>query len=327
MRFKYVLLCVFTVAAAALVATPIQAQEQPMPNDSCTLGKWQVDVLYAGRVSCEAAYPTVGDPAFVEAADSGECTGVRYTVVSGNINQIAQAAVLAYNPSYLYQNGYVEAVAGPTSSNVVNAPCVGDSATNSGVGSCHEQAIRYNPDDVADGPFWFVVPGVRQLSATTLTLKSNKIDRCEILGVGDLMDENTLPAGCVPSCGNFDEDQSIIKTEVIDFDGCKARFDFDLNNGSVLQFGGVCDNTVFTGINVAYCCAEYYPDDATCGADCEFPAFYDLDDEDDPIIVELPDGTGVPLRFGDGLITIGTGTCSCRVIGGRVYCWGKPCPQ
>jgi len=32
-------------------------------------------------------------------------------------------------------------------------------------------------------------------------------------------------------------------------------------------------------------------------------------------------------RFGDGYIHSGTGSCTTRIIGGRVYTWGSPCPN
>ena len=211
---------------------------------------------------------------------------------------------------------------------MINDPCVGDSATNSGVGSCHENAIRYNPDDVVDGPFWFAVQGLREFAATTLTLKSNKIDRCEILGVGDLLEENVLPDGCVPSCGNFDEEQTITKTEILDFKGCKARFEYNLATGSVLNFGAACDTGLFPTVNLTNCCAEN-PNDPNCiplAADpCDFPEYLA---DDGGVTVTLPFSSGpVPINFGDGLVSIGTESCSCRVIGGRIYCWGQRCPE
>jgi hypothetical protein len=347
MRFRKSVLCVIVVVAVALLAAPTQAQEQPIPYDTCELGKWQVDVLYAGRVSCEAAY--AANPAFVEAPSSGECTGVRYTVVSGNTNQIAQAAVLAYNPSYLYPDLYVGAVAGPTSSNVVNDPCIGDSATNSGIGSCHEQAIRYNPDDVADGPFWFVVPGVRQLSATTLTLKSNKINRCEILGVGDLMDENVLPAGCVPSCGNFDPDQQILKSEIIQFDECFVQFDFDLFTGEIVDFylPQVCDPSSSGCCDLSVGCGGGSGDQDCCAwdpinqEDVDKCNAFEIEGgvESLELVVDgdaLPSGTAAKTfenaisfgfgNFGDGYLSTGDDSCTCRMFAGKVFCWGSPCP-
>jgi hypothetical protein len=323
MRSKYLFMCAFVVGVMALLAAPVEAQD-PAPAGGCVIGKWTASVDYFGPVDCSAPNDPLNPGLLVENPD-GLCTGVQYSV-GGNKNTIAHAAVLAYNPGYLYPaDGYVDAQVGP--SGEPQAPCDGDEATNSGVGSCHEQAIRFNPNDVVDGPFWFVVEGLRQPSATTLTLKSNKTYRCEIKGVGDLVDENVLPDGCVPSCGDFDEDQSIIKTEIIDFKGCKARFEWNLTNGSVVDFGAPCGEIFIDPDDtdlLAACCVEY-PDDPNCGGDCEFPEYYDLDV--DLITVDLPDGTGVPLNFGDGLFSIGADSCSCRIIGGRVYCWGRPCPQ
>jgi hypothetical protein len=284
----------FVVAAVAMVATPAAAQN-PTPPEFCSLGNWTVDVDFYGYVDCtvpndpQNASQLVADP-------DGLCTGVQYSV-TGN-KPIAQAAVLAYNPAFLYDGAYAKAIAGPSNSNVVNDPCVGDSSTNSGIGSCHENAIRYNPEDVADGPFWFVVDGRREFSATTLTLKSNKLDRCEILGVGDLVDEEDEALGpCVASCGNFDPNQTIVKEEVLDIKGCRAKFVFNTLNGQLIDF-----------INL----------DGTCDS-----VEYDITQFD-----FLVDGESIGEGlFGEGLFSAGSGTCSCRVIGGRVYCWGKPCPD
>jgi hypothetical protein len=312
----------FVVAVVALFAAPAAAQN-PTPPVFCALGNWTVDVDFYGYVDCDVPNDPQ-DPSQLVGDPDGFCTGVQYSV-SGN-KPIAQAAVLAYNPAFLYDGLYVKAIAGPSSSNVVNDPCVGDSSTNSGVGSCHENAIRYNPEDVADGPFWFVVEGRREFSATTLTLKSNKLDRCEILGVGDFVEENVLPDGCVPSCGGFDEDQSLIKTEIIDFKGCKARFEYNLLSGAVLNFGAACDTSLFPTVDYTNCCAEN-PNDPFCNGDpnlvCEFPTY---NAEDGNVQVEL-DGIDHPVNFGDGLWSIGQDSCSCRVIGGRIYCWGQNCPE
>lgn len=296
MRSREYLLCSVCIVAVMLLALPVGA-EDPAPAEGCDLGFWDAVVDYFGPVDC-AVPNDPADPAYLVPDSDGLCTGVQYTV--NGTKPLAHSAILAYNPAFLYPlNGYVDARVGP--SGTVQALCVGDEATNSGVGSCHEQAIRFNPDDVVDGPFWFVVEGLRQPSATTLTLKANKTFRCEIKGVGDLVDENVLPAGCVPSCGNFNPDQTLTKTEKLNFHGCEVVFEFDLNTGEVVD---------------AFLTQESQDND------CDF-------DEGSVAELELKvDNVSFGFgKFGDGMISTGGNTCSCRVIGGRWWCWGRPCPD
>jgi hypothetical protein len=45
--------------------------------------------------------------------------------------------------------------------------------------------------------------------------------------------------------------------------------------------------------------------------------------------VRLKDDKGTTLgkgKFGDGYISTGGDSCTTRVIGGKVYTWGTPCP-
>lgn len=323
MRFKNMMVCVFVVAAVALTAG---AEGIPEPNDFCDFGHIYISAEFF-TVDCDD--PANGGMYLVEVPD-GACTGVQYTVDGNQARNLAQTAVLAYNPEYLDpETTDAFPKAGPSGSNDVRDRCQGDSANQLGINSCHEQAIRYNPDFVANNTFWFVVEGNRVPSATTLTIKTstNKSAYCEILGVGDLMEENILPDGCVPSCGNFDEDQTITKTEILDFKGCKARFEYNLTTGSVLNFGAACDTELFPSVNPTTCCAEN-PNDPTCTpvADnpCDFPTY---SAENQNVQVILDGAPALPVNFGDGLVSIGTESCSCRVIGGRIYCWGQTCPE
>jgi hypothetical protein len=44
------------------------------------------------------------------------------------------------------------------------------------------------------------------------------------------------------------------------------------------------------------------------------------------LFVPGPGNVGVP-KFGDGYVSSGTNSCMTRIIGGRVYSWGAPCPD
>ena len=109
---------------------------------------------------------------------------------------------------------------------------------------------------------------------------------------------------CVPSCGNFDENQTITKTETLNFKGCLLEFEFWLETGAVKSV---------TLLN---------PED-----DCDFIDF-GIDELDLGIPATLTSpATTLDATFGDGFLSAGPDSCSCRVIGGRVYCWGRNCPR
>jgi len=305
------------------------ATAQSVIDDSCTTGegggidRWVVDAEWIGSVDCSDAMSGILSPSV-----EGECTAVRYTVNSnldatGNRN-IAHATVLAYNPPPYTA---IDEFWTSSSSISVAARCDGDSATDSGIGSCHEQAVRVNANGDKSATWWVAVEGLRQKSKTTVTIKGQSEGRCTILGFGDEVEENILPDGCVPSCGNFDEDQTITKTEILDFKGCKARFEYDLATGSVFNFGAACDTELFPTVDETACCDEN-PNDPNCTPlavnPCDFPTY---SAEDQNVLVILDGASAVPVNFGDGLVSIGTESCSCRVIGGRIYCWGQTCPE
>lgn len=319
------------VMVTLVMALPMLATAQSVIDDSCTTGegggsdRWAVDAEWIGSVDCGDASSGILSPDV-----AGECTAVRYTVnpnlaSSGNRN-IAHATVLAYNPPPYTA---IDEFWTSSSSISVSARCDGDSATDSGIGSCHEQAIRVNANGDKSATWWVAVEGVRQWSKTTVTIKGQSEGRCTILGFGDEVEENILPDGCVPSCGNFDEEQTITKTEILDFKGCKARFEYNLATGSVLNFGAACDTGLFPTVDLGNCCAEN-PNDPFCASPslpttCDFPEYLA---DDGGVTVTLPFSSGpVPINFGDGLVSIGTDSCSCRVIGGRIYCWGQVCPE
>ena len=126
------------------------------------------------------------------------------------------------------------------------------------------------------------------------------VEYCTIKGLG-----RQIPDSCVPACGNFNANQTITKTEVLDFKGCKIEFVFDLTTGAVISAG------IYQG--------EPSP------PECKFSEF-----EIGDLQVGIP-GTSDPEQqkatFGQALVSAGQESCSCRVIGGRVYCWGQNCPR
>ena len=291
MRSREFLLCVFSIGVVVFFAAPAAAQaELPL---TCNTGegganKWDITVAKGPcPVDCGSSLDTSGN---LECYEGGACTGVEYEIV-GRVGA-DHVAVLARGP-----------VVDPAEA---FAPCEGDPVTGLGVHTCHEQTIRYNAAGEKRYSFYYVVDGNREVSTTTVAVrKGNTAGSCEIIGVGqEVVVEDS--GYCVPSCGDFDENQTITRREVLNFKGCWLQFDFDLNTGAVVSVAKVDSET---------------PGDPP-KEQCDF-----LDFPVGQLQVIVPGGPAEYATFGDGFISSGIDSCSCRVIGGRVYCWGRPCPR
>jgi len=308
------------VGAVALLAAPVGAQ-----NWECSTGEdfggwgdegWTVTAEDPVIVDCaNATEPDgSGDYQLVENA-SGDCTGIQYDVtgIGGD-----HAYILALPP---IDEDALKRWSADTDVGVLG---LGDGKVDLGLNSYHEHLITYNSDNSANYRFFVIANGKRTISSSTVAFsKGRDKGYCQIAAVGP---EPVLPDGCVPSCGNFDEDQSLIKSEVIDFKGCGGRFEYNLATGAVLRFGAACDDVTFPTVDNDECCLVF-PDDPNCtplsATPCEFPT-YDAETGTVKVILE---GIQHTVNFGDGLVSIGDESCSCRVIGGRLYCWGKNCPE
>jgi hypothetical protein len=183
------------------------------------------------------------------------------------------------------------------------APCDGiPSEHDSGFGrnACHEQAIRISMRGVTR--FKVILAGLRRTNPTSVgALKydhDDDVEACTILGIG-------LEGGPSP-------DQTTQRTETIDFKGCVVGFTRDPVTGEVEK-------------------ARLLTATSSSGEACQSPTL-----ADDGTIDPLPVGEVEVLlgeenlgfgKFGDGYISTGTESCTTRVIGGRVYTWGAPCPQ
>lgn len=291
MRSKVLFMCAFVVGAVVILSAPQTAQaELPLTCNTNEGGdnKWDISVTGGPcPVDCNSPLDTSGN---LQCFGAGLCTGVSY-YIDGKVGA-DHVAVLARGPVVDPEDAF--------------APCAGDPVTGLGVHTCHEQTIRYNAAGEKRYSFYYVVDGNREPSTTTVSVrKGNIAGSCEIIGVGqEIVVEDT--GYCVPSCGNFDENQTITRREVLNFKGCWLQFDFDLNTGAVVGVQKV-DSDV--------------PGDPDKD-DCDF-----LDFPVGQLKVTVPGGAAEFATFGDGFISSGTDSCSCRVIGGRVYCWGRPCPQ
>jgi hypothetical protein len=94
--------------------------------------------------------------------------------------------------------------------------------------------------------------------------------------------------------------QQVQKTETVRFKNCSVDFHYDAATGEFLS-------------------AELAPDSAGCD-------FYET--TIDQVTLTVP-GAGelTDAKFGEGYISTGSDSCTTRIIGGKVYTWGSPCPQ
>jgi hypothetical protein len=179
----------------------------------------------------------------------------------------------------------------------VYAACKGDPATRLGVNSCHEKAIALGScRGLATAEFWVVVAGKRGPVQQSVALKKNYC----------------VKSVAVPGLGfEISEFAPLQTVESINFKGCVVDFTRDPLTGAVtnavLNQGAStkprCDTSSQTN-----CCSDV------------------ISNTVDKLSLTL---NGVPLgdgQIGDGYVSSGVNSCTTRVVGGRVYTWGSPCP-
>jgi hypothetical protein len=170
-------------------------------------------------------------------------------------------------------------------------PCVG--VGSFGSGSCHEQAVRTSPDDF--GKFRITLEGVRRASPTSVAISIDPLQACEILGIG--LETSRNP------------DETTLTTETVDFKGCVVEFTRDADTAEVVRARLTTDSP-------AACTSPFLGAGRTL-----------IPQPVTELEVKLEDGTSLGFgKFGDGYISTGEESCTTRVIGGKVYTWGKPCP-
>jgi hypothetical protein len=182
----------------------------------------------------------------------------------------------------------------------VFAECVGDSETGLGKQSCHEKAIRYSCA-ANTTTFWVVVEGTKAATLQTVAAKKNSCTR----------------SVAVPGLG-FDVNvfQASQKTETVNFKGCAVVFQYDTLTGAV-------QSATLTPESLAAGCES--PNQPTPGA----AALEGKPAQDLELTLKVG-ATAISLgegQFGEGYVSSGTNSCTTRIIGGRVYTWGNPCPD
>lgn len=145
----------------ALTAGAAGATDRPMSCTTDGSGNWTVTAVGPLTVTCPTGV-------------TGDCTGVKYTIVS-NLGLLPDhVAILAEHDA---------AVVIPES-RFVSPPCSGDSVTLLGVRDCSTQAVRMN-QNLETQFFDLVVQGAKDLTSSSIVVKKGKvIEECRIASLG-----------------------------------------------------------------------------------------------------------------------------------------------
>jgi hypothetical protein len=149
------------------------------------------------------------------------------------------------------------------------------------------------PDHGSTVNFTVTVSGVRSPAPKSVVVKKgNTVKSCEIVGIGDAGTAEVAPV-----------------TEIIKEPGsdCAVEFTRDRISGRVLDAQLVSANPDCT-------LSQTPVENLSLQVNGPFGACTDA---------TCPLGFA---KFGEGYVHSGEGSCTTRVIGGRVYSWGAPCP-
>ncbi len=269
MRVRKVLFAVAVIAAVMVGAQAAMAAD-PIPAKTCTTTNgWKI-------ATSGLQYFSVGT--------------MTSTTITYNITPLNGAT-----PDHVAT--FVRKEAGvPTgaSSLTVGAPCAGESVIGVAAGViCHERIARWNNQEKFTA-FTLTVSGKREPIETSVVVrKGNSLGSCAIEGFGF---EDTSAGSCVHQCGDFDEHQSVVKTEIFKFKMCEISFDFDTLTGEV----------------VAFAATPIPPSNQPCSTKVT------------PVGQLTISGEGIDadseiVSFGDGWISSGNDTCITRLISGTRY--------
>lgn len=195
-----------------------------------------------------------------------------------------------YAATLVTRNNEVSAATGNTS----YAACDGDPVTGLGEDSCHEKAVSVNRL-LLPGRFWVVVDGQKSPIETSIVLKKGWCSQSfAVQGLG-LEGPNPF--------------RLARRTETVNFKGCEVLFEIDPETDEVVS-------------------ARLTPESLKAG--CESPS-QTSDGVIEPMSADAAElsvngqsyGFG---KWGDGYFSTGENSCTTRIIGGRLYSWGNPCP-
>jgi hypothetical protein len=228
-------------------------------------------------------------PTVVPCAYPEGCTEIRYDISNGVPDHVA--AVVASGPEGCDAMPTILSVTGSGIEGIQSYdPGVGDPVTGLGTNACHEEATKVNPN--ADVPsFTIRVRGTRGAALKSVAVKKGQTHSCQIVSIGK---EGGTPIAPVQ--------------ETLTHEDCSVVFTLNAITGAVLH-------------------AELTSDS---DPDCDFVAT-DVENlnitVDDEALCNNPPCNLGPGRFGQGYIHSDNQSCTTRIIGGRLYTWGNPCPN
>jgi hypothetical protein len=166
----------------------------------------------------------------------------------------------------------------------------GDPVTGLGKYSCHQKTLKVNTWFDTNTYFWVVVAGgPKKLLQQSVAMKKGS---CTTSVAIDGLGLDVPPAAQVTEILTHENPDTKKK--------CSVKFTLDSVGGNVVS-------------------AKLVDSDPTCTLQ--------IGDATD-IEVTFPGSNTVhPLKFGVGYFESGSQSCTTRVIGGRVYTWGSPCPE
>lgn len=225
------------------------------------------------------------DPLGPSCERPGDATGIKYRNSGSPADHLA---------TLVTANNDVSTATG----NQTYGACSGDPLTHLGKYSCHEKAVKINPENQTVA-FWVVAQATGATKSQRLPIltsiaakKGSCIKSVAITGLG-LDGPSTF--------------QTTTKTETVVFKGCAVTFELNPVTGEVINaFNDPSQSHPAPGVT----CSELITSDVG-DLSLNLAGVGDL-------------GTG---KIGDGYISSGDNSCTTRITGGKVYTWGSPCPQ
>jgi len=274
------------VAAIGLLAAP---EAMASGSSTCLLTTPSIEVVPDSNLVPTPCY--VSDPFSLSPSCSagGEFTGIKYKNITGSsLNHVA---------TLVTRNNEVVV---PNSTQVIEN-CGGDPVTKLGKATCHADAVKINGVP-AGAEFWVIVSGrvlpIETTIATKPTAYSSTIKCFPITGLG----LNLPPAARVT--------ETLTDGDCSSVDGCcSVEFTLDAVGGAVLS-------AKLTQASLDNGCVS--PGMALDGT---------LDGKPAEALELLLDGESLGLgNFGNGYFHSGDTSCTTKIVGGKVYTYGKPCP-
>lgn len=250
------------VAAIGLLAAP-----EAMATGSCTSFVPTITIL-EGPCPVDSSNP-------LTCLTSGPYTGIKYKI-TGSPDHVA--TVVTANNTVLVPSGFQ-----------AYAACAGDPVTFLGKYSCHEKAVKVNPNAAAAGEFWLVVTGAKTPILQSMVAKKGFcIQPFAVVGLG----LNLPPVAPVT--------ETLTDGDCSSLAGCCA-VEFTLN-----------------GIGGEVLSAKLVPPSAPgCSLDVKPASALEL----------ILDGESLgPGNFGNGYFHSGDTSCTVKTVGDKVYRYGNPCP-